>query len=29
MKEHMNDQNAMKNYVEKKKKIFDALPEED
>ena len=28
MKEHMNDPDAMKNYMESKKKIFDALPED-
>jgi hypothetical protein len=28
MREHMNDPEAMKNYVESKKKIFDALPED-
>jgi hypothetical protein len=28
MKEHMNDPNAMKNYTETKKKIFDSLPED-
>jgi hypothetical protein len=28
MKKHMNEPNAMKNYMENKKKIFDSLPEE-
>jgi aspartyl/asparaginyl-tRNA synthetase len=28
MKEHMNDPNAMKDYTESKKKIFDSLPED-
>ncbi len=28
MREHMNDSDAMKNYTESKKKIFDALPED-
>jgi hypothetical protein len=28
MKEHMNNPNAMKNYVERKQKIFDSLPED-
>jgi hypothetical protein len=28
MKEHMNDPNAMKNYMESKEKIFDSLPED-
>jgi hypothetical protein len=27
MKEHINDPNAMKNYMESKKKIFDSLQE--
>jgi hypothetical protein len=28
MKEHMNDPDAMKNYMEIKKKVFDSLPED-
>jgi hypothetical protein len=28
MKQQMNDPNAMKNYIENKKKIFDSLPED-
>jgi hypothetical protein len=28
MKEHMNDPDAMKNYMENKQKIFDSLPED-
>jgi hypothetical protein len=28
MKEKMNDPDAMKNYMEGKKKVFDALPED-
>ena len=28
MREHMNDPDAMKNYVESKKKLFDALPDD-
>jgi len=28
MREHMNDPNAMKNYMENKKKVFDTLPED-
>lgn len=29
MKEHMNDPEAMKNYMENKQKIFDSLPEDE
>jgi len=29
MKEHMNDPDAMKNYMENKQKIFDSLPEDE
>lgn len=27
MREHMNDPNAMKDYMESKQKVFDSLPE--